>query len=353
MAAMQTKLSYRDAGVDIDAGEALVRRIAPLAARTHTPQVLGGLGGFSGLFQLPAGMQAPVLVAGTDGVGTKLRLAFELGRHDSIGIDLVAMCVNDIVTCGATPLFFLDYYACGHLDVDVATAVIRGITEGCSACGCALLGGESAEMPQSYPPGEYDLAGFAVGVVERAALLDGSRCQAGDVVLGLASSGLHANGFSLARAALFERGGFDVHTPMPEDGRHLGDVLLTPTKLYPAAVQQVQQSGGLKACAHITGGGLADNLVRVLPAGLGARLELDPARRPAIFDLIQNSGQIEEAEMQRTFNLGVGFVMVVDPAQSKAVEQALSDAGYDNWPLGTLTPHSDTVPSARIQIRAW
>ncbi|MGB5812199.1 MAG: phosphoribosylformylglycinamidine cyclo-ligase [Polyangiales bacterium] len=319
-------LTYRDAGVDIEAGEELVERIKPLAKSTATPHVLGSLGGFAGLCGLPDDIVDPVLVSGTDGVGTKLKLAFELERHDSIGIDLVAMCVNDIITVGARPLFFLDYFATSKLDVDQGEAVVRGIAEGCRQSGCALLGGETAELPGFYASGEYDLAGFAVGVVSRGAILDGSTVAAGDAVIGLASSGLHSNGFSLARRALL-----DGATPLALDADLdgvgiLGDALLRPTRIYVDAAR-VAVEHEARAMCHVTGGGLPENLPRVLPSGLG--IELDPKSwtPDPLFALIQERGNVSDPEMRRTFNMGVGFVIVVSASRASGLIAALQSSG--------------------------
>ena len=342
-------LSYRDAGVDIDAGERLVDRIKPLAARTKIPEVLGGVGGFAGLCRVPSGMTEPVLVSGTDGVGTKLRVAFLAGRHDTIGIDLVAMCVNDVLTVGARPLFFLDYFATGRLDVGTAAEVIAGIARGCELAECALLGGETAEMPGSYPDGEYDVAGFAVGVVERAAILDGSAVREGDVVLGVPSSGLHSNGFSLARKALLERGGLALDARLPELGAPLGEVLLTPTRIYTRAVAAALGAGGVRALCHVTGGGLPGNLPRVLPEGLGAEVDPRAIPRPPIFDVVARLGGVEEREMRRAFNLGVGLVAVVDPESERAVTDALRGAGEAPFPLGRVVAMPGVDDEARVR----
>ncbi|MEM9074901.1 MAG: phosphoribosylformylglycinamidine cyclo-ligase [Myxococcota bacterium] len=328
-------LTYKDAGVDIDAGERLVDRIRPLAAATRTPHVLGGVGGFAGLCTLPSGLKDPVLVAGTDGVGTKLKLAFQLDHHQSVGIDLVAMCVNDVITIGAAPLFFLDYYATGKLDVDQGAAVVAGIAEGCKQSGCALLGGETAELPGFYAPGEYDLAGFAVGVVGRSDILDGSRVSEGDVLLGLASSGLHSNGYSLARRALENA---DLNEAF--EGDTLGSVLLRPTRIYARAVRAALASGGVHAFCHITGGGLVDNLPRVLPEGLCAHID-EEWPEPPIFERIRRAGEIDDAEMRRTFNLGVGFVVVAAPDEAEALRRALEDAGETVFAMGTVASAGD------------
>ncbi|WP_028989216.1 phosphoribosylformylglycinamidine cyclo-ligase [Thermithiobacillus tepidarius DSM 3134] len=341
MAEDKTSLSYRDAGVDIDAGNALVERIKPIARRTRRPGVLGGLGGFGGFFELPTERyRQPVLVSGTDGVGTKLLLAQQMDRHDSIGIDLVAMCVNDLLVTGAEPLYFLDYFACGKLDVDVAASVIDGIGRGCEQAGCALIGGETAEMPGMYQPGEYDLAGFAVGVVEKDAIIDGSQVRAGDVVLGLASSGLHSNGYSLARKVL-ERSGLGLDSPFG-DGT-LGMTLLTPTRIYAKSLQSLLQSVPVKAMAHITGGGLPENLPRVLPDGLAARIQTKAWPRPAIFDWLQAEGRIDDAEMYRTFNCGIGMALVVAAEQAEPALAVLQSAGETAFRLGEIVPHQGSA----------
>ncbi len=331
-------VTYKDAGVDIDAGDALVDRIGPLAKRTRIPEVLADVGGFAGLCAVPGGMKEPVLVSGTDGVGTKLKVAFATGVHDTVGIDLVAMCVNDVVTAGARPLFFLDYFGTGKLEVGVAEAVIRGIAEGCVRAGCALLGGETAELPGMYAAGEYDLAGFAVGVVERSAILDGARTRTGDVVIGVASSGLHSNGYSLARHVIEAKMGLSMKDPLPGLGKTAGEALLVPTRIYAKAVAALREACGddLHALSHITGGGLPGNVPRVLPDGLGVRLRLSTFERPAIFRLLQEHGPVEEAEMRRTFNLGVGLVAMVDAARVDAAIAALRGAGEEAWVLGEV-----------------
>ncbi len=339
---MEKGLTYREAGVDIDAGDRLVDRIGPLAKATGIPGVLAGVGGFAGLFEVPPGMKRPVLVSGTDGVGTKLRVAFAAGVHDTVGIDLVAMCVNDVLTVGARPLFFLDYFATGKLDVDVAEAVIRGIADGCRIAGCALLGGETAEMPGSYPEGEYDLAGFAVGVVEKEAILDGSRVELGDVLIGLPSSGLHSNGYSLARKVLFDRAALDLGATLPELGAaSLGQVILTPTRIYAHEVAAALAAGRVHAMCHVTGGGLPGNLPRVLPDGTGAVVRPPPP--PPIFDVIARLGGVSEEEMRRAFNLGVGYVFAVAAPDADAVLAALEGA----FVLGRIEA-SDATDEARV-----
>lgn len=330
----KTPLTYRAAGVDIDAGEALVEAIKPIAARTARPEQLGGLGGFGGCFQLASGRyQEPVLVASTDGVGTKLRLALELARHDTIGIDLVAMCANDVIVQGAEPLFFLDYFATAKLEPAVATTVISGIGEGCRLAGMTLLGGETAEMPGFYAPGEYDLAGFAVGVVERARLLDGSAVEAGDALLGISSSGPHANGYSLIRKVL-ERSGASL--ALAFDGRTLGEALLAPTRIYVRALLQALQVLPVHALAHITGGGLPGNVPRVLPSGLCAVIDKASWRRPVIFDWLQREGAIEERELLRAFNCGIGMVMILPQADAPRALALLRDLGETAQVIGKV-----------------
>jgi phosphoribosylformylglycinamidine cyclo-ligase len=322
------RLTYREAGVDIDAGDALVERIKPLARATTRPEVLGGLGGFGGLFAMPAGLREPVLVSGTDGVGTKLKVAFATGRHDTVGIDLVAMCVNDVAVTGAEPLFFLDYFASGRLDVAVGEQVIAGIAEGCRQAGCALLGGETAELPGMYPDGEYDLAGFAVGVVERARILDGARVRPGDRVVGLASSGLHSNGYSLARKALLEV----MRVPLAE----VADDLLRPTRIYVRALRAALAAADVHACAHITGGGLVENPPRVLADGQALRLVLGSWPVPSLFERIRLGAGVPVEEMRRTFNLGLGMLVIVAPGDVDACMRACEDAGERAFLVGEV-----------------
>lgn len=327
-------LDYKSAGVDIDAGAALVERIKPWAERTRMPGVLAGLGGFGSLFELPVDrFRQPVLVAGTDGVGTKLKLAVEAGRHDGIGIDLVAMCVNDIVVQGAEPLFFLDYYATGKLDVDVAAEVIRGIARGCEIAGCALVGGETAEMPGMYRDGDYDLAGFAVGIVEKERLLTGRDVQAGDILIGLASSGPHSNGYSLIREIL-ERSGCGMELGL--DGRALSDWLLAPTRIYVKSLLQLLAQIRVHAFAHITGGGISENVPRVLPAGVRALIDPDAWCWPPIFRWLQQQGKVEPKEMLRTFNCGVGMIVAVSRADESAALRVLESLGESAFVLGEI-----------------
>ncbi len=331
----QAPLTYRDAGVDIDAGDALVDRIKPLAARTMREGVLAGIGGFGALFEVPKRYKEPVLVSGTDGVGTKLKLAFDWQRHNTVGIDLVAMSVNDILVQGAEPLFFLDYFACGKLSVDVAAQVVGGIAKGCELSGCALIGGETAEMPGMYPDGEYDLAGFAVGAAEKSALIDGKSIQPGDVVLGLASSGAHSNGYSLLRKILQRA---NARPEQDFHGQPLGDVVMAPTHLYVKPVLAVLKDFGkqIKGLAHITGGGLLDNVPRILQPGLQARLHRDAWQMPKLFSWLQEQGGVADTEMHRVFNCGIGMVAVVPAAQAEAISQALRAQGETVYQLGEI-----------------
>ena len=328
-------ISYKDAGVDIDAGNALVDRIKHVAKRTARPEVMGGLGGFGALCEIPAGYQQPVLVSGTDGVGTKLRLAIDLDKHDQIGIDLVAMCVNDLVVCGAEPLFFLDYYATGKLNVDVAAQVVTGIGAGCELAGCALVGGETAEMPGMYEGDDYDLAGFCVGVVEKSEIIDGSKVQPGDVLLALPSSGPHSNGYSLIRK-IIEVAGADIRN-VQLDGQPLTDLLMAPTRIYvKALLQLIRETGAVKAMAHITGGGLLENLPRVLPEGASAVVDLSSWQRPAVFNWLQEQGNVDETEMHRVLNCGVGMVVCVAADQAERAIQVLQQAGEQPWIIGSI-----------------
>jgi phosphoribosylformylglycinamidine cyclo-ligase len=331
-------LTYRQAGVDIDAGDELVERIRPFAKRTRIPEVLADVGGFAGLCRVPTGYEEPVLVSGTDGVGTKLKVAFATGVHDTIGFDLVGMCVNDVITCGARPLFFLDYFATGKLDVAVASKVIEGIAEACRISGCALLGGETAELPGMYADGEYDLAGFAVGVVDKPRIVDGQRTAAGDIAIALPSNGLHSNGYSLARRAI-ERANlsFDAK-PVELGGATVAQALMAPTKLYAPVVQKlVAKDSGIdvRAMAHITGGGLPGNVPRVLPDGLGLRVDAK-WKRPPIFELVAGLGPVEEPELRRTFNVGVGYVVVVPAKDEARAIDLMREAGEEPFALGEI-----------------
>ena len=334
----RVSLTYRDAGVDIDAGDALVEAIRPIAAATKRPGLLAGVGGFGALFEIPPGQyREPVLVSSTDGVGTKLKLAIELQRHDTIGIDLVAMCVNDIIVQGAEPLFFLDYFATGKLDNRVAEQVIRGIGEGCRQAGCALVGGETAEMPGMYGAGDYDLAGFTVGVVEKSKIIDGSQVKPNDTLIGIASSGAHSNGYSLIRKIIEVR---KAKLDQTLGGRPLGEVLLAPTRIYVKPLLALLSQVPVHAAAHITGGGLPGNVPRVLPNGVRAVIDSRAWQRPAIFDWLQEMGGIEEFEMYRTFNCGVGMVLVLDATDAEQALQWLQAAGESASIIGHIEPHS-------------
>lgn len=326
-------LSYRDAGVDIDAGDALIDAIKPFAKRTMRDGVLAGIGGFGALFEVSKKYREPVLVSGTDGVGTKLKLAFLLNRHDTVGIDLVAMSVNDILVQGAEPLFFLDYFACGRLNVATATDVIKGIAAGCEQAGCALIGGETAEMPSMYPEGEYDLAGFAVGAVEKSRIIDGSKISPGDVVLGLASSGAHSNGYSLVRKIL-EVAQPDLHADF--HGRPLADVLIAPTRIYVKPLLALMEKFDVHGLVHITGGGLVENIPRVLQPHLTAVLQRDAWKMPPLFTWLQQHGGVADAEMHRVFNCGIGMTVIVAKDKADAVEAMLSQAGETVFRVGEI-----------------
>ena len=326
-------LSYRDAGVDIDAGDALVERIKPLAKKTMREGVLAGIGGFGALFEVPKRYKEPVLVSGTDGVGTKLKLAFHLNKHDTVGIDLVAMSVNDILVQGAEPLFFLDYFACGRLDVETATQVVAGIARGCELAGCALIGGETAEMPSMYPDGEYDLAGFAVGAVEKSKIIDGKSIVPGDVVLGLASSGAHSNGYSLVRK-IIERANPDFNADF--HGRTLRDVVMEPTRIYVKNLLALMGKLTVKGMAHITGGGLVENLPRVLQDNLAAVLQRDAWAMPPLFTWLQRHGNVADAEMHRVFNCGIGMAVVVAATDADRAIADLKAAGETVWRIGVI-----------------
>ncbi len=323
-----TPITYRDAGVDIEAGDALVDQIKPFAKRTMRPEVMSAIGGFGSMFAMPTKFKEPVLVSGTDGVGTKLKLAFELNQHDTVGIDLVAMSVNDILVQGAEPLFFLDYFACGKLDVGTAAHVIKGIAAGCEESGCALVGGETAEMPGMYPAGEYDLAGFVVGCVDKANIIDGSTITEGDVVLGLASSGAHSNGYSLIRK-LIEKSGVDMESDF--HGRKFKDVVMMPTKLYVKSILGLLERVKVKGMAHITGGGITENVPRVLPEGLTAEISANSWELPPLFKWLKKQGNIADNEMYKTFNCGIGMVVIVaqaDVAEAKKVLEAKGETVY-------------------------
>ena len=328
-----TSISYRDAGVDIEAGDALVEQIKPFAKRTMRPEVLGGIGGFGSLFEMPKKFKNPVLVSGTDGVGTKLKLAFELNKHDTVGIDLVAMSVNDILVQGAEPLFFLDYFACGKLEVGTAAQVIKGIAQGCEQSGCALVGGETAEMPGMYPAGEYDLAGFAVGCVDKESLITGKTISSGDVVLGLASSGAHSNGYSLIRK-LIAKSGIDMDADF--HGKPFKDVVMAPTRIYVKSLLKLIETMPVKGMAHITGGGITENVPRVLPEGLTAEIKKGSWDMPALFTWLQAQGNVAESEMHKTFNCGIGMVVIVAKEQASAAMALLKAEGEQVFEIGHI-----------------
>ena len=342
-------LSYRDAGVDIDAGNALVDRIKHVAKRTRRPEVMAGLGGFGALCQIPKGYNEPVLVSGTDGVGTKLKLAMDLNRHDTIGIDLVAMCVNDLIVCGAEPLFFLDYYATGHLNVDVAASVVAGIGNGCELSGCSLVGGETAEMPGMYQGEDYDLAGFCVGVVEKEEIIDGSKVKAGDALIGLASSGAHSNGYSLIRKILEVNDiPLESLTDKQLDGKPLADLLLEPTRIYVKPMLELIGKGMVNAMSHITGGGLLENIPRVLPEGTKAVIDTTSWEIPALFRWLQEGGNVEQKEMYRTLNCGVGMVVAVPAERKQEAIELLTAAGESAWEIGVIAEASDNEEQVEL-----
>jgi phosphoribosylformylglycinamidine cyclo-ligase len=335
-------ITYKEAGVDIDAGDALVERIKPHARRTMRPEVLAGIGGFGALVEISKKFREPVLVAGTDGVGTKLKLAFEMNRHDTVGIDLVGMSVNDILVQGAEPLFFLDYFACGKLSLDTAEAVIAGIAQGCEQAGCALIGGETAEMPGMYPEGEYDLAGFAVGVVEKSRVIGGQNIVVGDVILGLASSGAHSNGYSLIRKLIDVSG---VGLKSDFNGQPFVDAVMTPTRIYVKPVLALIETLNVKGMAHITGGGLTGNLPRCLPENIAARIDTTTWTRAPIFDWLQQAGELDDAEMLRTFNCGIGLCVVVAATDADTAIAQLTASGETVWKIGeTVTRDADAEP---------
>ncbi len=331
------QIAYKKAGVDIQAGNEVIERIKPLVKSTFRSEVISDLGGFSGLFALQSRKyKQPVLVSGTDGVGTKLRIAFLTGRHDTIGIDLVAMCVNDIIVTGAEPLFFLDYFGTGKLLPEVAVEVVKGITEGCRQAGCALIGGETAEMPSSYPEGEYDLAGFSVGVVEKSKMINGQKIRPKDVLIGLSSSGLHSNGFSLVRKILFENEGLTVTDRLPGLTRPLGEALLEPTRIYVDVVRRLLRRVSIKGLAHVTGGGITDNLPRIFPKGVAAEIQVNQWSPPGIFKILQEKGKIGSEEMFSTFNMGIGMVVVLSPDELKPAMALLKRQGLYAYKIGTV-----------------
>ena len=337
--------TYREAGVDIDAGDEFVDRIKPLVRSTFRPEVLTDLGGFGGLFQLQSKKyKDPVLVSGTDGVGTKLKIAFMMDRHDTVGIDLVAMCVNDIVVSGAEPLFFLDYFATGKLAVPKAQQVVKGIAEGCRQAGCALIGGETAEMPAMYAEGEYDLAGFAVGVVDRSNIIDGKAIKPGDAIVGLASTGLHSNGFSLARHVFFDKAKLTISSRLPELDQPVGEVLLSPTRIYAKQILTLLQEFPIKGIAHITGGGITENLPRVFPEGVRARINRKAWTVPPVFQTLSELGQVNPEEMFRVFNMGIGLILVVPPSSVSAVLTKAAALGDRGWLIGEMVSATGGEP---------
>ncbi|MGH1484583.1 MAG: phosphoribosylformylglycinamidine cyclo-ligase [Cellvibrionaceae bacterium] len=342
----KTSLSYKDAGVDIDAGNALIDRIKGVAKRTRRPEVMAGLGGFGALCELPQGYKQPVLVSGTDGVGTKLRLAMDLNKHDTIGIDLVAMCVNDLIVCGAEPLFFLDYYATGKLNIDVAADVVSGIGDGCELSGCALVGGETAEMPGMYEGEDYDLAGFCVGVAEKEALIDGSKVRAGNILIGLASSGAHSNGYSLIRK-IIEVSKADLTQPI--DGQTLAEALIAPTRIYVKSVLDLINTLPVHAISHITGGGLLENIPRVLPENTAAIIDTNSWEMPAVFQWLQEQGNVETTEMYRTFNCGVGLIICVAEADEEKALATLEASGEKAWVIGRI--EEDTANQGEVVLQ--
>ena len=340
------KITYEQSGVSIDKGNQSVEMIKPLVKSTFRKEVLTDLGGFGGLFALDKDKyNEPVLVSGTDGVGTKLKVAFAMKKDDTIGIDAVAMCVNDIVVTGAEPLFFLDYLAVGKLDPEQTTSIVSGIAEGCKMAGCALIGGETAEMPGFYADGEYDVAGFAVGIVEKNKIIDGSTVSEGDVLIGFGSSGLHSNGFSLARKVLFEKGFLQTDSYIEEMGTSIGNLLLEPTKIYVKTILQLLETTTIKGMAHITGGGLIENVPRILPEGLTAEIDAASFPRPPIFDLIQKIGSVDHQEMYRVFNMGIGMVLIVDPADAEKVLAASTQLGEQAYLIGKVRPGADVIIS--------
>ncbi|WP_028468796.1 phosphoribosylformylglycinamidine cyclo-ligase [Neptunomonas japonica] len=341
----QTSLSYKDAGVDIDAGNALVDRIKSIAKRTARPEVMGGLGGFGALCEIPEGYKQPVLVSGTDGVGTKLRLAMELQKHDTIGIDLVAMCVNDLIVAGAEPLFFLDYYATGKLNIEMAADVVTGIGQGCELSGAALVGGETAEMPGMYEGDDYDLAGFCVGIVEKSEIIDGSKVSVGDTLIGLASSGPHSNGYSLIRKIIEVS---DADLDQDIEGRTLKDALLEPTRIYVKSVLNLLKNGQVNALSHITGGGLLENIPRVLPDNAKAVINTNSWTIPGVFQWLQSAGNVDSREMYRTFNCGVGMVICVPADQAQASINLLKETGEDAWVIGHIDAANDSEEQVEL-----
>ncbi len=331
---MTKSISYKDSGVDIEAGDKTVDYIKPLAKKTYRPEVISEIGGFSGLFKVPTGYKKPVLVASTDGVGTKLKLAFKLNKHKTIGIDLVAMCVNDLICCGAEPLFFLDYFATGKLSPEQTKEIIKGIADGCIESNCTLLGGETAELPGFYKSNEYDLAGFAVGLVEQEEIIDGSRIKTSDILIGIESSGLHSNGYSLAQKVIFEIAGWDINYKHPKLERSIGEVLLTPTFIYTKLINTLKSKFRIKGIANITGGGLTENTSRIFPANISCEINLSSWKRPEIFKVIEEAGPIDKEEMLRTFNNGIGMVLIIDKSDEKNIIDEIKKQDYKSHKIG-------------------
>ena len=331
---MANKITYKDSGVDIEAGDKTVDYIKPLAKKTHRPEVISGIGGFSGLFEVPTGYKNPVLVASTDGVGTKLKLAFKLNKHETIGIDLVAMCVNDLICCGAEPLFFLDYFATGKLSPEQAKEIITGITEGCIQSNCTLLGGETAELPGFYKSNEYDLAGFSVGIVEKEEIIDGSKIKPDDILIGIESSGLHSNGYSLAQKVIFEISKWDINYKHPKLEKNIGELLLTPTFIYTKLINTLKSKFKIKGIANITGGGLTENIPRIFPNNISCEIDLNSWKRPEIFNILQEAGPIDKEEMLRTFNNGIGMVLIADKNDEKNIISEIEKQGYKSFKIG-------------------
>ncbi len=331
---MANKITYKDSGVDIEAGNKTVDYIKPLAKKTYRDEVISGIGGFNGLFNIPVGYKNPVLVASTDGVGTKLKLAFKLNKHETIGIDLVAMCVNDLICCGAEPLFFLDYFATGKLSPQQAKEIITGITDGCIQSNCTLLGGETAELPGFYKSNEYDLAGFAVGIVEKEEIIDGSKIKPGNVLIGIESSGLHSNGYSLAQKIIFEIAKWDINYKHPNLKKNIGELLLTPTFIYTKLINTLKSKFKIKGIANITGGGFTENIPRIFPENISGEIDLNSWKRTEIFNILQEIGPIDKEEMLKTFNNGIGIVLIVDKNDEKNIINEIEKQGYKSYKIG-------------------
>ena len=333
---MSKNITYKDSGVDIESGDKTVDYIKPLAKKTYRKEVISGIGGFNGLFRIPSNYKNPVLVASTDGVGTKLKLAFKLNKHETIGIDLVAMCVNDLICCGAEPLFFLDYFATGKLSPEQVKEIITGITDGCIQSNCTLLGGETAELPGFYKSNEYDLAGFAVGIVEKENIIDGSKIKPDDVLIGIESSGLHSNGYSLAQKVIFEIAKWDINYKHPKLEKSIGEVLLTPTFIYTKLINTLKSKFNIKGIANITGGGFTENIPRIFPENISCEIDLSSWKRPEIFNILQETGPIDKEEMLRTFNNGIGLILVADKNDEKSIISEIEKQGYKSYKTGLI-----------------